>query len=168
MVWGMVWDQLERNTVCFWLGMSLGRCRSTFAFSSNPATKTQHQRKLEKEERSFLLSILAPVSTPTWDQPIPGLACKWGSNSFWGFCFVLFLGPHSWHMVVPRLGVKSELQLPAYITATAMQDLSHVCNLHHSSWQCQILNPLSQARNWILILMVSSWVCYHWATTGTP
>ena len=32
---------------------------------------------------------------------------------------------HLWHMEVPRLGVKSELQLPAYTTATAMRDLSH-------------------------------------------
>ena len=37
--------------------------------------------------------------------------------------------------------------LPAYTTATAMTDLSHVCNLHHTSWQCQILNPLSKARD---------------------
>ena len=36
-------------------------------------------------------------------------------------------------MEVPRLGVESELQLPAYTTASAMQDLSHVCKIHHSS-----------------------------------
>ena len=35
-------------------------------------------------------------------------------------------------MEVPRLGVESELQLPAYTTATATPDPSHVCNLHHS------------------------------------
>ena len=39
-----------------------------------------------------------------------------------------------------------KLQLLAYTTATAMQDLSRVCNLHHSSQQCQILNPLSKAK----------------------
>ena len=33
------------------------------------------------------------------------------------FLFVCFLGPHSQHMEVPRLGVKSELQLPDYTTA---------------------------------------------------
>ena len=33
-----------------------------------------------------------------------------------------FLGPHSWSMEVPRLGVESELQLPAYTRATAMRD----------------------------------------------
>ena len=48
------------------------------------------------------------------------------------FCF---LGPLLQHMEVPRLGVTSELQLPAYTTTTAMQDPSCVCDLHHSSWQ---------------------------------
>ena len=33
-----------------------------------------------------------------------------------------------------------------YTTATATQDPRCVCNLHHSSRQCQILNPLSKAR----------------------
>ena len=33
-------------------------------------------------------------------------------------CFV-FWGLNLWHMEVPRLGVKSELLLPAYATATA-------------------------------------------------
>ena len=37
-------------------------------------------------------------------------------------CFCFVLGPHLWHMEVPRLGVTSELQLPAYTTATAMPD----------------------------------------------
>ena len=35
----------------------------------------------------------------------------------------------------------------AYTTATATLDLSHVCDLHHSSWQCRILNPLSETRD---------------------
>ena len=34
---------------------------------------------------------------------------------------------------VPRLGVESELYKLAYTTVTAIQDLSHVCDLHHSS-----------------------------------
>ena len=50
-------------------------------------------------------------------------------------------------MEVPRLGVNSELQLPTHITATATWDLSPLCNLHHSVWQRQILNPLSEARD---------------------
>ena len=51
------------------------------------------------------------------------------------------------------LGVKSEPQLPAYTTATAMPDPSCICDLHHSSWQRQILNPLRRATDQIRVLM---------------
>ena len=56
-------------------------------------------------------------------------------------------------MEVPRLGVESELQLPAYTTATATVTLdpSHVCDLCCSLQH--ILNPLRKARDWICILM---------------
>ena len=89
------------------------------------------------------------------------------SISVFFFLFV-FLGPNPWHMKVPRLGVQLELKLLAYTTATAMPDPSYICNLHQSSWQHQILNPLSKARGQTCILMDTSWVCYHWATAGTP
>ena len=56
-------------------------------------------------------------------------------------------------MGVPRLGVESKLHLLAYTTATATPDPSRVCDLHHSSWQCQIPNPLSEARDGTNILM---------------
>ena len=46
-----------------------------------------------------------------------------------------------------RLGVELELQLLVYATTTAMLDQSLICNLHHSSQQCQVLNPLSEARD---------------------
>ena len=59
-------------------------------------------------------------------------------------------------MEVPGLGVESELQLPVYARAIAMPDLSHVCNLCHSSQQCQILNPLGEARDQTHILMDTS------------
>ena len=49
------------------------------------------------------------------------------------FYFLAFLGPHLWHMEVPRPGVELELELPAYTTATATGDPSHVCDLYHSS-----------------------------------
>ena len=65
-------------------------------------------------------------------------------------------------MEVLRLGVDLEVQLLAYTTATATWDPSQVCNLHHSSQQCRIFNPLSKARDLTLILMDTSWVLY-WA-----
>ena len=80
----------------------------------------------------------------------------------------VFLGPYPWHIEIPRLGVRLELQVPAYTTATATPDLSCICGLHWSSQQSRTLNPLSEARDRTYILLDSSWVCYHWATTGTP
>ena len=66
--------------------------------------------------------------------------------------FVFFLGPPPHHQEFPRLWVESELLLLAYATATAMQDLSHICDLHHSLHQCRILNPLSEVRDQTCIL----------------
>ena len=46
------------------------------------------------------------------------------------FMYLCFLGLHSRNMAVPKLGVKLELQLPTYPTATATQDLSHICDVY--------------------------------------
>ena len=81
------------------------------------------------------------------------------------FCF---LGLHSWHMEVPRLGAESELQLLAYTTATATSYSSWVCDLHHSSSQHRILNPLSKARDQTGILTDTSKIRFRCATMGTP
>ena len=61
-----------------------------------------------------------------------------------------------------------EPQLLAYATATATPDPSHLCDLHHSSWQHQILDSLSEARDRTCNLMVPSRVRFHCATTGSP
>ena len=53
-----------------------------------------------------------------------------------------------------RLQGESELQLPAYATATATRDPSHLCDLHHSSRQHQTLNPLSEAKDRTYVLVV--------------
>ena len=84
------------------------------------------------------------------------------------FIFV-FLGPHLRHMEVPRLGVSSELLLPAYTTTIATRDPSCVCDPYHSLWQWQrwIFNPLSKARDRTYNLIDTSWICYFWAMTGT-
>ena len=58
-------------------------------------------------------------------------------------------------MEVPDLGIELELQLLAYTTATAMQDLSHICDLHCSSQQRWNFNPLNEpASSWVLL----SWI----------
>ena len=56
-------------------------------------------------------------------------------------------------MEVPRLGVKLQLQMPAYATA-------------HS--KAGIFNLLSEARDWTCILKDASQIRFHKATTGTP
>ena len=79
---------------------------------------------------------------------------------FFVFVFLSFLGPQHFlglgHMEVPRLGVESELWPLAYATATAAWDPSRICDLHHSSRQRWILNPLSEARDGTHNLMVPS------------
>ena len=60
----------------------------------------------------------------------------------------------------PRLRIELELQLLAYPTATATPDLSHICDLHHSSWQRRILNPLSEARDQTRIFTDTKWGSY--------
>ena len=77
--------------------------------------------------------------------------------------FVLFLGPHLGRIVL-RLGVKSELHLPAYAmaTATAMWDLSHVSDLYTTThgnagtlihWVRPGIEPAS---SWIVVRFVSA------------
>ena len=73
----------------------------------------------------------------------------------------IFLGLSPRHMEVLRLGVKSELQPPAYAPATATPDPSQVCDLYHSSQQRHILNPLSGARDQTHFLMDTSRVHYR-------
>ena len=67
----------------------------------------------------------------------------------------------------PRLGIELELQLPAYITAAATRDPSRACDLHHSSQQRQIPNPLSEARDRTRNLMVPSQIRFCCTMTGT-
>ena len=70
--------------------------------------------------------------------------------------YFLFLGLHLWHMEVPRLEVKLELQLPVYTTATVMWDPSCIYDLHRSLWKLRIHNLLSKAREGPHILVDTS------------
>ena len=90
--------------------------------------------------------------------------------TFFYLLFFAFSGLHLQHMKVLRLGVKMELHLLAYATATATEDPNSICNLYHRSLQCWILNQQGKARDQTHILMDTSWVGFltHLATTGTP
>ena len=52
--------------------------------------------------------------------------------------------------------------------STATPDLSCICNLHHSSQQCRIPDPLSEARDWTHIFMDTNRICFCCTTRGTP
>ena len=81
---------------------------------------------------SFSVFILFNIAAKKNDKTDPPL------NLFFFFPLV-FWGPYQRHMEVPRLGVKLELLLPAYATATAIPGLSCICNLHHSPWDTRSL-----------------------------
>ena len=67
---------------------------------------------------------------------------------FWRgfFVFLPCLGPLPRHMEVPRLGVEWELSRLPTPEPQQRGIKATVCNLHHSSRQRRILNPLSKSR----------------------
>ena len=74
--------------------------------------------------------------------------------------FFFFLGPYLQAIEAPRLGVSSDRQLLFCATAPVMPDRSPICNLHYSSWQPQILHPLSEPRDLRWVLMDSIPGCF--------
>ena len=106
------------------------------------------------------------VSCALWSFLREAGGSRWRKEFFFFFCFLVL---HLWHTGVPRLGVKLELQLPPYTTATATQDPSHVCGLHYSthsdarSLTYQVRPGIKPASLWILVRFVSCW-----AMKGTP
>ena len=105
-----------------------------------------------RQQRSQLLA------TPPQDG-VGGVKRKGGCPK--ASSFFAFLGLQVQHVEVPRLGVESELQLPAYTTATAVRDPSCICDLCCSSRQGWTLNSLSEARGRTCVLMDTSQVPDH-------
>ena len=96
----------------------------------------------------------------------PSLKCigEFGWGFFVLFCFVCFLEPHVWHVEVPRLGVKSELQLIGTATATATASSATDTEAHSNTgslthWAKPVIKPAS---SWILVRFVSP------SHNGTP
>ena len=133
-------DEHFYQTCCVWAaqGWSLPLSRSGYfgqagwarflvALCSCACCPSERESKSRPCGESKLCPSL-PISLPSI---LPSFLLS--SFSFW------FLEQCLRHLEVPRLGVESELQLPAYTTATAMQEPSCICDLPHSSWQHQIL-----------------------------
>ena len=68
---------------------------------------------------------------------------------FFVFVFVCFFRVEP----VAHGGSRARGQIRDVATTTARPDPSLVCDLHHSSRPCRILNPLSEARDrtWVLV-----------------
>ena len=70
---------------------------------------------------------------------------------YYFYIFLLkFLGLYPRHMEVPKLEIQSELQLQAYATATAMQDLSASVTCNTRSLTHRARPGIKPASSWIL------------------
>ena len=67
------------------------------------------------------------------------------------FFFFFFLGPHLWHMEVPKRGVETELQLPTY--APSQQCRIRASSVTYTTAWGNAGSLLSDARDRTLILM---------------
>ena len=81
--------------------------------------------------------------------------------------FFFSLGLYPWQMEVPRLGGRiGAIAASLYHSHGNVGSKPHLQPIPHS-WQRWIPNPLSEARDQLCILMDTSWICFHCATTGT-
>ena len=80
------------------------------------------------------------------------------------FCFFFRATPKAYGSFQTRGQIRATAACLHHIT---IQDPSHVCNLHHSSQQRQILNPLREARDQTHNLLVPSLISFHCTTIGT-
>ena len=118
--------------------------------------------------KSLIFSLAAPTarrSSLAKDPTNTTAATQAIAETAWSTlkCLLFFLGLHLQHMEVPRLGVKSELQLPqqhqiraASVTYTTAH--SNAGSLTH--WMRPGIKPASSQ---ILVGFLS-----YWATIGTP
>ena len=80
-----------------------------------------------------------------------------------GYLFIYFL----FCFFRPALVACEGSQARGLTPQPQLQDLSRVCDLHHSSGQCLILNLLSESRNRTCNLMVPSRLCFCFTMMGT-
>ena len=82
--------------------------------------------------------------------------------------FFFFSQPHLWHMEVPGLGVKLELQLPAYAMATAMpvsvNFITACSNAGSLTHRVRLGVELASSRRqrWVLNLLNHNWNSHLW------
>ena len=102
---------------------------------------------LPKQSRNFLFGIrVCPFKQ---QQLLKVHLLRWYSAknflSFFFFSFIFRATPVAYGSSWAKWWIRAAVE--TYATATAMPDLSCICGLCHSFWQCWILNPLSEARD---------------------
>ena len=132
--------------------------------------KITHKSAFQINHCQCSLCIFSKDSIPRKYNTILGLyfMSLWYTNFFFFFFFFAFQGHTHSILEVPRPRVRLDLQVLAYTTAIAIQGPSHVWDLHRSSWQHQISDPLSEVRDQTRILMDPSQICFCCTTMGTP
>ena len=104
----------------------------------------------------------------SWAMGVAG-GSEWMRSGFFFFFFCIFAFSRAAPVACGGSQARGQIGAvaPAYARATATRDLSHICNLHHSSQQCWILNPLIEARDRTHNLMVPSRIHLHCTMMGT-
>ena len=136
---------IKRKYICVWLGHSVVQQKLAQHCKSTLLNKKIKKPKKPTHTKKYLYY---------WNELFP-CVCVYVCVYVFIFAF-FFKGPHPWHMEVPRLGVKSELQLLAYATATAMWDLNHIYDLHHRSLIHWTRAGIEPASSWILVRFISA------------
>ena len=143
------------------------------------AYDTSQQRQIQAVSVTYTTAHGNAGSLTHWGRPRIEPIPSWLLVGFvfavprWEFLFIYLVSYLLFRAVPAAYGssqvrLELELQLPVCTTAIATWDPSCICDLHHSSRQRWILNPLSEDRDRTHIFMDTSRVHYHWATIGTP
>ena len=101
----------------------------------------------------------------------PRASSPLGTFFFFSFLFSFFFsGLHPWRMDARDWIGTTAASLPHRHSNARSSDPSSVCDLHHSSWQGQILNPWSEAGDRTGVLMDTRHSRFHFCCTteGTP
>ena len=121
-----------------------------FVFSTNTSV-TIADWNIQQRHLSFLESHSLVYSASQRN-----VVSQIGAFSFLFFSFFFCLFAISWAAPVAHGGSQARGGIRAVARATAMQDPSPIYDLHHSSRQLRILNPLSEARDRTCNLIVPS------------
>ena len=154
-------DYGPRHSLSPYLGIDTTIVRSLLSYSESAAVDPFRGQG----------DLLGPWKLPSNPKAAGFISALTLTEPFWYFilfCFILFIYFGLFAFSRAALSAYGGSQAGGLIgvvavglrhSPTATWDPSPICNLHHSSRQCWILNPLGKARDWTCNLMVTSQVC---------